>query len=87
MQAQKKGCNLNSRPVLCFSDGIENLAKSLILFGTGRGNRTHMGLLPPDFESGASTNFAIPAETVSEISKPVLCRQSLILIVTHKNTV
>ncbi len=31
-------------------------------YGAGRGNRTLMGLLPPDFESGASTSFAIPAD-------------------------
>ena len=36
----------------------------LIHFSTGgaeRGNRTPTGLLPPDFESGASTNFTTSA--------------------------
>ena len=29
-------------------------------------NRTDMGLLPPDFESGAYTNFATPARNMND---------------------
>ena len=32
--------------------------------GAGRGSRTLTVSLPPDFESGASANFAIPATRV-----------------------
>lgn len=39
------------------------------VLSTGSGNRTHKGLLPADFESTASTNFAIPASTLNEDTK------------------
>jgi hypothetical protein len=51
---------------LCIN-GLLHLDASLLhlremLLGAGRGNRTPTVSLPPDFESGASTSSAIPAE-------------------------
>ena len=40
---------------------LEKLQKHRYLRSTGGGTRTHMRLLSPDFESGASANSATPA--------------------------
>jgi hypothetical protein len=40
------------------------IQKQRDLFSTGGGTRTHMRLLSPDFESGASANSATPAQTI-----------------------
>lgn len=40
----------------------EEFERTIIMIGAGRGNRTPTMLPSPDFESGASTNSAIPAE-------------------------
>ena len=42
-----------------------------IIDGAGGRTRTDMGLLPPDFESGAYTNFATPAARGKIISRVI----------------
>lgn len=43
--------------------------KRLVSGGAEGGNRTHMVLPPPNFESGASTNFATSAQKLVSITK------------------
>ena len=40
---------------------MDNLKRISVRGGAEGGNRTPMGLLPPDFESGASTNSTTSA--------------------------